>query len=93
MPRIDSKKFYTSAIQKHGITAKGLNWNSKANQEVRFDTLLRLLQTELQSLSIADAGCGFGDFYIYMKKKKLHPKKYIGIDSVQKMCRVYLYSI
>jgi len=71
MPRIDSKKFYISAIQKHGLTAKGLNWSSKANQEIRFDALLRLLPTELQSLSVVDAGCGFVDFYTYMKKRSL----------------------
>jgi len=88
MPRIDSEKFYISAIQKYGITAKGLNWNSKANQKIRFDALLRLLPTELQSLSIADAGCGFGDFYTYLKRKKLRPKDYIGLDSVQKMCEI-----
>ncbi|OIP56973.1 MAG: hypothetical protein AUK54_01000 [Helicobacteraceae bacterium CG2_30_36_10] len=88
MPRIDSKQFYISAIQKHGTTAKGVNWHSKKNQEIRFDVLLEMLPKELTSLTIVDAGCGFGDLYTYMKKKKKTPKKYIGIDSL-----VDMYSI
>jgi len=88
MPRIDSEKFYTSAIEVHGTTAKGVNWASKENQEIRFDILLEMLPKELNTFSIADAGCGFGDFYTYMQKKKKFPKEYIGIDSL-----IDMYSI
>ena len=64
MPRIDSQKFYTSAIEMHGTTAKGVNWASKENQLLRFDAILKLLPSELNSFTLADAGCGFGDFYL-----------------------------
>ena len=85
MPRIDSKKFYTSAIEMHGTSSKGVNWASKENQLLRFDAILELLPKELSSYSVSDAGCGFGDFYTYMHKKKRSPKKYIGIDSLLDM--------
>ncbi|MBU0720319.1 class I SAM-dependent methyltransferase [bacterium] len=85
MPRIDSEKFYTSAIKVHGTTAKGVNWYSKESQELRFDIILEMLPHDLSALSIADAGCGFGDFYTYMCKKKKKPKKYIGLDSLADM--------
>jgi SAM-dependent methyltransferase len=85
MPRIDSEKFYTSAIKTHGITARGVNWASKENQLLRFNAILKLLPKDLSSYSIADAGCGFGDFYLYMGKKKKTPQKYIGIDSLTDM--------
>ena len=85
MPRINSEKFYTSAIEKHGTTAKGVNWISKHNQNIRFDTILEILPTDINSLSIVDAGCGFGDLYTYMSKKKRTPKEYIGIDSLLDM--------
>lgn len=85
MPRIDNEKFYTSAIKMHGTTAKGVNWNSKESQSIRFEMILELLPKELDSLSIADAGCGFGDFYLYLQKKRKLPKKYIGIDSLADM--------
>lgn len=88
MPRIDSEKFYTSAIKKHGATAKGVNWNSKESQLIRFDTIMQLLPPNIEEFSIVDAGCGFGDFYLYAQKKKKLPKHYIGIDSI-----VDMYSI
>jgi len=88
VPKIDSEKFYTSAIEKFGTTARGVNWASKKNQELRFDAIIQLLPDDLSDVSIADAGCGFGDFYLYLKKKKRVPREYIGIDSV-----IDMYSI
>ncbi len=88
MPRIDSKKFYTSAIDLHGTTPKGVNWSSKESQQIRFDVILEILPQDLSTIEIVDAGCGFGDFYLYAQKKKKLPQKYIGIDSL-----VDMYSI
>ncbi len=88
MPRIDNEQFYKSAIEIHGVSAKGLNWTSKQTQEIRFDIILSMLPSRLEDFSIADAGCGFGDFYLYAQKKKSYLKKYIGIDSI-----VDMYSI
>lgn len=88
MPKIDSQKFYTSAIEKYGTTAQGVNWASKERQQIRFDALLKLLPQNLKEYSLGDAGCGFGDLFLYLKKKKSVPKKYIGIDSL-----VDMYSI
>lgn len=84
MPRVDNEKFYTSAINIHGISPQGVNWSSKETQEVRFKTILQMLPNDLQGLSIVDAGCGFGDFYTYAVKKK-HEFSYIGIDSLSDM--------
>ena len=58
MPRIDNEKFYSSAIEMYGTSAKGVNWASKENQELRFDALLELLPKKLSEYVIADAGCG-----------------------------------
>ncbi len=88
MPRIDNEKFYTSAIEKHGTTAKGVNWHSKETQNIRFETILDMLPDDISSYKIVDAGCGFGDLYMYMLKKKKTPKEYVGIDSL-----IDMYSI
>jgi SAM-dependent methyltransferase len=88
MPRIDNEKFYQSAIEMYGVSAKGVNWHSKQSQEIRFDTILSMLPSKLEAFSIADAGCGFGDFYLYSQKKKKYFESYIGLDSV-----VDMYSI
>ncbi len=88
MPRIDSQKFYTSAIDMHGISAKGVNWHSKEYQEIRFDILLEMLPDDISDYSIVDAGCGFGDLYFYMQKKKQLPQRYIGVDSLSDMYEI-----
>jgi len=88
MPRIDSEKFYTSAIDMYGISAKGVNWHSKEYQEIRFDILLDMLPKDINDLSIVDAGCGFGDLYLYMQKRKRAPQNYIGIDSLSDMYEI-----
>ena len=88
MSRINSKTFYTSAINIHGESAKGVNWASKESQFLRFDVIRELLPKDISKLKIADAGCGFGDFYLYMSKKKSLPAEYIGIDSL-----IDMYSI
>jgi SAM-dependent methyltransferase len=88
MPRINNKQFYLSAIKLHGHSAKGVNWISKKKQSVRFDILLELLPDDLRNVTIADAGCGFGDFYTYMQTKFKSPKEYLGIDSIQEMCSI-----
>lgn len=85
MPRVDSQKFYSSAIDKYGITARGVNWHSKESQKIRFDIILEMLPQDINSYTIADAGCGFGDLYTYMLKKKKAPKNYVGIDSLSDM--------
>lgn len=88
MPKIDNKTFYSTAIEKYGISAKGVNWHSKESQKIRFDIILKMLPDNISQYTIADAGCGFGDLYLYMLKKKKVPKEYIGIDSL-----VDMYSI
>lgn len=88
MPRIDNKTFYESAIRKYGIKAKGLHWNSKMSQELRFDVILDMLPSKLSNHSIVDIGCGFGDLYLYMLKNNKKPKSYVGIDSLEKMCKI-----
>lgn len=88
MPRVDNEKFYISALKKHGISSSGLNWLSDAHQYIRFEKILELIQEDLQEISIADAGCGFGDFYIYLQNKNICIKKYLGIDSLALMCDI-----
>ena len=40
MARIDNEKFYSSAIEKFGTTAKGVNWHSSESQKLRFKIIL-----------------------------------------------------
>jgi len=85
---LHNKTFYHNALKKHGISARGLNWNSRESQEIRFAVLTQLLKEELATCSIVDAGCGFGDLYLYWEKEKTLPQSYIGIDCVEKFVEI-----
>ena len=47
MPRINNKTFYENAIKRYGCTARGLNWNSKQSQHMRFEVIHELLEEYL----------------------------------------------
>jgi len=82
MPRIDNKHFYEKAIKRYGCTARGLNWNSKTSQQTRFEVIYELLANRVTMCKIVDAGCGFGDFYLFLKQKGALPRAYLGYDTL-----------
>jgi len=83
MPRINNKTFYENAIKRYGCTARGLNWNSKQSQHTRFEVIHELLGSHLSSSKIIDAGCGFGDLYLFLQQKGALPRHYIGYDMLE----------
>ncbi len=85
MPRVDHDSFYRSALARHGHTAGGVHWNSAHTQRARFKALRQLLPKDLSDLRIADAGCGLGDFYLYLLELGALPESYTGIDVVKPM--------
>ncbi len=84
MARIDQKSFYLKSIQKYGKTARGVAWSDAHRQERRFSVLLGQVD-RISEAVIVDAGCGFGDLFLYMKRRGMLPKKYIGIDMIDSM--------
>lgn len=83
MPRINNQIFYENAIKRYGCTARGLNWNSKNSQHTRFEVIHEILADHLPLNSIIDAGCGFGDLYVYLQQKGSLPRQYVGYDILQ----------
>jgi SAM-dependent methyltransferase len=82
MPRVDNDHFYKSALAKYGYNAKGLNWNSTQTQQTRFDVILSLLPKNISDCTIVDAGCGLGDFYLFLQDKNIQVGNYVGYDMV-----------
>lgn len=56
------------------------------SQKQRFDVLLTI--GDLCGKSILDVGCGFGDLYGEIQKRKYKISKYVGIDIVQEIIQV-----
>ncbi len=76
----NNKDFYKKSIEKFGISAQGVHWNSKYTQYKRFEIITKIIKKDIKNSSILDAGCGFGEYYNYLQTIKKVPKKYIGID-------------
>lgn len=87
MPRINHELFYSASIKKYGISAEGVQWNSRYSQQIRFEQIVSLFDIE-RGDSIVDAGCGFGDFYYFLEAKGLNGYEYIGLDALNEMVQI-----
>ncbi len=84
----DNNKFYKSSLKKHGLSAQGVHWNSKYTQYKRFEILSSFIKSDIKNSSIVDVGCGFAEYYSYLKKINKTPKEYIGLDCEQSMIEI-----
>ena len=86
MARIDQKNFYQNNYDLYGISAEGVAWDSERTQKRRFSAIKSCLG-DLKNVTLVDAGCGFGDFYLYLKEKNNLPKTYTGLDLCEPMVK------
>lgn len=70
-------KRYSDRYNKLGYNVKTLGWGSDEQQEYRFT---QTLYADLNQKRILDIGCGFGDYYSFIKKNGINIKKYTGWD-------------
>ena len=68
---------YKGRMRKYGIGQKALGW-LKSRASLRFEILCSLWN--LNHASILDVGCGFGDFYGFLRKKGAEGFTYLGVD-------------
>jgi SAM-dependent methyltransferase len=81
----DVARYYTSKLEEHGTTARGVDWNGEAGQTLRFDQLLRIVNVA-DRFSINDLGCGYGALLDYLDARGLEVD-YTGIDVSAEMAR------
>ncbi len=79
MARINQKAFYQNNYETYGVSAEGVAWDSTQTQKRRFSAIISCLG-DIKNNTLVDAGCGFGDFYLYLKEKNTLPKNYTGLD-------------
>ena len=75
--------YYTEKLIDFGETAKGVDWNSSAGQDLRFEQLCKLITVE-RNFSINDLGCGYGALLDYLQKR-FSGFTYSGFDVSRKM--------
>jgi len=71
------RSYFDKRIQEHGASPLGADWNSEESQNLRFDQLLKVVET--QTFSILDYGCGYGALADYIEQKGFHAN-YYGFD-------------
>jgi len=86
MARIDQKSFYQNNYDTYGVSAEGVAWDSVQTQKRRFSAIASCLG-DIKHDMLVDAGCGFGDFYLYLKEKNNLPKSYVGLDLCKPMVK------
>jgi SAM-dependent methyltransferase len=77
------ERYYSGRFAEFGATARGVDWNSEASQELRFAQLLRLLESDAP-FSINDYGCGYGALVPYLDRR-FGSFTYTGFDLSEAM--------
>jgi SAM-dependent methyltransferase len=57
-------EYYSDRLRAHGPTHRGVDWNSTESQNLRFEQILKIVDTK--SFSINDVGCGYGALAGYL---------------------------
>jgi SAM-dependent methyltransferase len=60
--------YYSGRIREHGVTARGVDWNSEESQVLRFTQLARVLP-DSGPYSVVDFGCGYGALVPFLEAR------------------------
>ncbi len=84
MPKVPNlnqvKSYFDQRIKEYGASPRGSDWNSDTSQNIRFDQLLKVVDT--QSFSLLDYGCGYGALADYLALKSFRVD-YYGFDILE----------
>lgn len=75
---VSLREKYRTRIEEKGPTPEGLFWDSTESMNRRFEAATELV--DLEGASVLDVGCGFGDFYGYLRETGTTPEAYHGVD-------------
>lgn len=78
-----TREYYDASLRTHGATPRGVDWNSAASQELRFDKLGSVLMGNAEA-SVLDYGCGYGALAAYLRARG-HRGPYQGFDLSSEM--------
>ena len=76
--------YYNKKVKEYGPVSKGVDWNGKESQYLRFDILSNIFE-EKSDFSLLDYGCGYGEFLNYLDKNHYKNISYTGFDLSNEM--------
>jgi SAM-dependent methyltransferase len=77
------QRYYSNKVVEHGPTAKGVDWNDAESQELRFEQLLKICDSDTP-FTINDYGCGYGALAAYLAGRG-YDVAYTGFDISEEM--------
>jgi len=77
-----SAEYYAGKLREHGPTHRGVDWNSRESQYLRFEQLLRICDAEF--VDVNDYGCGYGALADHLAERAA-PFRYCGYDAAPEM--------
>jgi SAM-dependent methyltransferase len=81
IPNLDHvKSYFDKRIREHGASPRGSDWNSETSQNIRFDQLLKVVES--QTFSLLDYGCGYGALADYLITRGFDAD-YFGYDILE----------
>lgn len=79
--------YYAEKLAEHGVTPRGVDWNSEASQTIRFEQLCKVFNLERSTFSLNDLGCGYGALLDYVRDKHPACRTYLGVDVSHEMIK------
>jgi SAM-dependent methyltransferase len=78
--------YYTHKLAEHGETPRGVDWNGKESQTLRFEQLCKIISADAEEFSLNDLGCGYGALFDFLSEQ--YPlSSYLGVDISKEMIR------
>jgi len=68
---------HAAALERHGYGPQALFWQNREVQETRFRVFVQAMVPQPETL--LDVGCGFGDFYAFMRQQGIRTD-FTGLD-------------
>lgn len=78
---------YAATFDKHGATAKGVDWGPAADVTLRYEKMLDVLEPGIaaqRTVSLLDVGCGYGGLLEHAQGRGI-ALDYTGIDMAENM--------
>ncbi len=79
------ERYYSERLAEHGATSRGVDWNSRESQFLRFDQLVKIVDVGPdEEFSLLDYGCGYGALWEVVEAR--WPRaRYVGFDVAPEM--------
>lgn len=74
----EARKRFEDRLDEVDSAAVSLGWDSRESMELRFEAAAEMY--DFSGASVLDVGCGFGDFYQFLKDRGQEPAAYHGVD-------------